>query len=75
MNKQKNYTSYAMIILAADEIEIKRKMPSEYKLKIADLYNIPIGNVKKLMPKFFGLLWELRTLLETWVKTKKNIAY
>ena len=56
MNKQKNYTSYAMIILAADEIEIKRKMPSEYKLKIADLYNIPIGNVKKLMPKFFGLL-------------------
>ena len=62
-----------MIILAADEIEIKREMPSEYKLKIADLYNIPIGNVKKLMPKFFGLLWELRTLLETWVKTKKKI--
>ena len=28
-------------------------MLSEYKLKIADLYNIPIGNAKKLMPKFF----------------------
>ena len=23
------------------------------KLKIADLYNIPIGNVKKLIPNFF----------------------
>ena len=28
-------------------------MLSEYQLKIADLYNIPIGNVKKLMPNFF----------------------
>ena len=28
-------------------------MLSEYHLKIANNYNIPIGNVKKLMPKFF----------------------
>ena len=28
-------------------------MLSDYKLKIADLYNIPIGNVKKLVPNFF----------------------
>ena len=28
-------------------------MLSEYQLKIADLYNIPIGNVKKLVPNFF----------------------
>ena len=28
-------------------------MLSEYQLKIADLYNIPIGNVKKLMLNFF----------------------
>ena len=28
-------------------------MLSEYKLKIADLYNIPIGNVKWLVPNFF----------------------
>ena len=28
-------------------------MLSEYQLKIADLYNIPIGNVKKLAPNFF----------------------
>ena len=25
----------------------------EYQLKIADLCNIPIGNVKKLVPNFF----------------------
>ena len=25
----------------------------DYQLNIADLYNIPIGNVKKLVPSFF----------------------
>ena len=25
----------------------------DYQLKIADLYNIPIGNVKKIMPNLF----------------------
>ena len=39
--------------LAPNEIEIKRQMLSEYQLKIADLYNTPIGNVKKFVPKFF----------------------
>ena len=38
--------------LAPDEIEIKRKMLPEYQLKIADLYNIPIDNVKKIVPNF-----------------------
>ena len=38
--------------LTPDKIEIKREMLSEYQLKIADLYNIPIGNVKKLLPNF-----------------------
>ena len=33
--------------LAPNKTEIKREMVSEYQLKIADLYNIPIGNVKK----------------------------
>ena len=28
-------------------------MLSEYQLKIADLCNIPIGNVKKLVPDYF----------------------
>ena len=36
-----------------DKIKIKREMLSEYQLKIADLYNIPIGNVKKIVPNFF----------------------
>ena len=39
--------------LAPDKIEIKREMLSDYQLKIADHYNIPIGNVKKLVPNFF----------------------
>ena len=40
-------------ILAPDKIQIKREMLSDYHLKIADHYNIPIGNVKKLVPNFF----------------------
>ena len=28
-------------------------MLSEYQLRIADHYKIPIGNVEKLMPNFF----------------------
>ena len=39
--------------LAPDKIEIKREMLSNYQLKIADLYNITIGNVKKLVLNFF----------------------
>ena len=39
--------------LAPDKIEIKREMLSDYQLKIADLYNISIGNVKKLVPNLF----------------------
>ena len=43
---QKLYSDYP---LAPDRIEIKRKMLSDYQLKIADHYNIPIGNEKKLV--------------------------
>ena len=39
--------------LAPDKIEIKRKILSEYQLKITDLYDILIRNVKKLVPNFF----------------------
>ena len=39
--------------LVPDKIEIKRGMLSDYQLKIADLYNISVGNVKKLVPNFF----------------------
>ena len=34
-------------------MEIKREILSEYQLNMADLYNILIGNVKKLMSTFF----------------------
>ena len=40
--------------LAPDMIEIKREILSEYQLKISDLYNIPVGNVKKWVPNMFG---------------------
>ena len=55
-------------------------MLSEYQLKITDLYNIAIGNVKKLMPKLFDKKichssWKPATLLETRIKTKKNTSY
>ena len=34
-------------------MEIKREMLSHYQLNIADLYNIPIGNVKKIVRTIF----------------------
>ena len=55
--------------LDPDEVEIKRKMLSEYQLKIADLYNIPIGNVKKLVPNFFmkkSVCFIMKTYNFTW---------
>ena len=42
-----------IVPLAPDKIEIKREMLSYYQLKIADLYNIPIDNVKKVVPNFY----------------------
>ena len=39
--------------LTPTKIEIKREMLSEYQFKIAELFNILIGNVKKLMSNFF----------------------
>ena len=39
--------------LAPGKTEIKREMLSNYQLKIADLYNISIGNVKKLVSNLF----------------------
>ena len=34
-------------------MEIKREMLSKYQLKIVDLYNISIGNIKKWVPNAF----------------------
>ena len=41
--------------LAADEIEIKKEMLSDFQLKIVYFYKIPIGNVKKLVSNFFSI--------------------
>ena len=38
--------------LAPDRARIKREMLPDYQLKIAGLYNIPIGNDKKLVLNF-----------------------
>ena len=67
--------------LAPDKIEIKREMLYEYQLKIADLYNNPIGNVKKLVPNFFDkekyvLHYKaLQLCLRLGLKLKKYITY
>ena len=53
--------------LAPDKMEIKRDMLSEYYLKIANLYNIPIDNVKKLLLNFFDK--------EKYVLHFKNLEY
>ena len=34
-------------LLASDKIEVRKFFFSKYQLKIADFYNIPIGNAKK----------------------------
>ena len=67
--------------LAPDKIEVKREMMSSYQLNIANFYNIPIVNVTKLVPIFFGkekyqLHYEnLKLYLKLKLKLKKYIAY
>ena len=66
--------------LVPDKIKIKIEMLSEYHLKIADLYNIPIGNVKRLVPNLFDkekyvLHYEnLKLCLRLGLKQKKYIV-
>ena len=56
-------------------------MLSEYQLKVADLYNIPIANVRKSLPNFFHkqkyvLHYEnLQLYLILGLKLKKHIAH
>ena len=51
-------------------------MLPNYQLKIANLYNIPICNVKNLVCNFFDKerLDKLATLFETRIKTKRNTS-
>ena len=59
---------------------IKREMLSEYQLKIADLYNISIGNIKKLVPNVFDKekyvihYGNLQPYLRLGLKRKKNTS-
>ena len=46
-------------------------MLSDYQLKTADLCNIPIDNVKKLVSKVRDSLWKLTTLLKIRIDAKK----
>ena len=67
--------------LAPDKIEIKKEMLSNCQLKISDLFNISIGNIKRLAPIVFGtekylLHYEnLQLYLRLELKLKKYIAY
>ena len=67
--------------LVADEIEIKRELFFKYQSKIADLYNIPTGNVKKLVPNLFDkekyvIHYEnLKLCLRLGLKLKNYIPY
>ena len=51
----KKYTSNSSkrCVLEVDLEYPKREILSEYQLRIADLYSILIGNVKKLVPNIF----------------------
>ena len=64
---------------ALDKIEIKREIVSKYELKISDLNNITIGNVKKIVPNFFEKNDEryyqnLQLYLRLGLKLKKNTS-
>ena len=67
--------------LAPDKIEIEREMFSNHQLKIADLYSIPVSNVKQLVPNLFDeekfvIRYEnLKLYLRITLKLKKCIGY
>ena len=66
---------------ASDKIAIKRELLFDYQLKIDDLSNILIGNVKKLVPNFFEkekyvIHYEnLQLYLRLGLNQKKSIPY
>ena len=66
--------------LTPDKIEIKREMLSDYKFKLADFYNIPSGNIKKLVVNIFdkdkyGLQFEnLQNFLKLGLRIKNTLC-
>ena len=69
------------MIILQPQVEIKREMMSNYQIKIAEFYNIPIRNVKKFVPNFFDkemyvLHYErFQLYLRIGLKLKKYIAF
>ena len=67
--------------LAPYKIEVKREMLSDYRLKIFDLYNVLISNVRKLVLNCFDkekyvICYEILQLyLRLELKLKKYIVY
>ena len=68
--------------LAPDKIgKFKREILRDYQLKTVDVYNMSIGNVKKLVPNFFDkekyvIDYEnVKIYLRLGIKTEKYIAY
>ena len=76
LNVLKNHVNYIIT-----RIQIIREIFSNHQLKIADLFNIPIGNVKKLVSNFFDkekyvLHYEnLQLYLRLGLKIKKYIMF
>ena len=72
------HNDYPLILY---KTEIKYKVLPKYHLMIVDLYNFPIGNVKKLIPNFFDeenyvLNYEdLQFYLRLGLKLNKYIVY
>ena len=62
-------------------MEITTEMVSDYQLKVADLNNISIGNVEKLVPNYFDkekyvIQYEnVQIYLRLGLKLKKYIVY
>ena len=52
-----------------DKTEIKKEILCKYQVMIADLYNIPTDNLKKLVPNFFhkrGMCFIIKICNFTW---------
>ena len=56
-------------LLAPEKMEIKENNLPIYQFKKADIYNIPIGNVKKLMSIFFFFFFLMKESMSFVMRT------
>ena len=82
LNSQKSYANHINNYpLTPDKIKIKREIMSDFRIKIADLHNIPISNVKKLVSNVFDeekyvlLFQNLLLYLRLGLRKKDYITY